>query len=145
MAPVYFYLLLAVALLGTELLVMQFSVLWFLLFGLGALVAAVVCWFSPQLGYAAATGIFVLASLGLSALLYRPLVRNLRSMPAPGNDAIGQSVTVLAAITPDRPGKVSWSGSDWQAELAAGETALQAGDSAVIRRLEGIRLIVGRA
>ena len=80
----------------------------------------------------------------ISALLY-PFLKRWQNKPSEiaGNDAIGQSAKVLEAITADQEGKVSWSGTDWPAQLANGEEALAVGDTAVIRQLAGIRLIVG--
>lgn len=145
MSPALFYLLLAVALIGLELLIMQLSVFWFMFVGLGALLTSLVGWMYPGMSWVSATGLFVLASVIISLALYRPLKRWQDKPGAmPGNDALGQSAEVTASITADKPGKVFWSGTDWPAELAAGEQALDAGEFVVIRRLEGIRLIVGR-
>ncbi|NND82780.1 MAG: NfeD family protein [Gammaproteobacteria bacterium] len=144
MTPALFYLLLALALIGMELLIMQLSVFWFLFIGLGALVAALAGWVMPELSWTAVTALFLVSSIVISVALYRPLMR-WQNKPAPiaGNDAIGQTVKVVQAISADSEGKVQWSGTDWPARLAAGEEPLAEGQSAVIRKLEGIRLIVG--
>ena len=145
MDPALFYLLLALGLIGTELLIMQLSVFWFLFIGLGALVASLAAWLIPEMSWAVATGIFVVSSVLVSAALY-PLLKKWQDKPAiiPGNDAIGQKVKIIEPISADQPGRVLWSGTDWLAQLAEGEAAFELGESAVIRKLEGIRLFVGR-
>jgi membrane protein implicated in regulation of membrane protease activity len=145
MAPAFFFLLLALALIGTELLIMQLSVFWFLFIGLGALIASLAAWLIPEMSWSVATGIFIVSSVLVSAVLY-PFLKKWQDQPAviPGNDAIGQKVKVIAAISTDKDGRVSWSGTDWSAQLAEGEAAFELGESAIIRRLTGIHLIVGR-
>jgi len=60
-----------------------------------------------------------------------------------GNNAIGQQVTIKQPVGPATRGTVSWSGSDWQAELAQGESVtLSAGDAAKVVSVEGIRLLI---
>jgi len=70
LSPAMFYLIVAVALISAELLIMQFSVFWFLFFGVGALVASVAAWIFPQLTWVASTVIFLLASAGIALALY---------------------------------------------------------------------------
>lgn len=145
MTPAFLYLLVAVALIGTELLLMQLSVFWFLFFGLGALATSLICWVFPELSWFSSSIIFIIASGAISAALY-PMLRNWQNKKSPisGNDAIGQTVEVTQAISSGKKGKVIWSGTDWPAQLAKGEADLAEGDTAVIRKLKGIRLIVGR-
>ena len=145
MTPAFLYLLVAVALIATELLIMQFSVFWFLFFGLGALITSLVCWLLPDLSWAYATAVFVIASSLVSLGLY-PILKRWQDKPAPiaGNDAIGQTAMVIETIAAGKTGKVSWSGTDWPAQMADGEAPLEVGASVKIRKLEGIRLIVGR-
>lgn len=143
-SPAAFYLILAVILIGSELLILQLSVFWFLFFGIGALIVAMVSWFMP-LSWLASTGLFLGSSL-LMALLLFPALRKWQAKPSPiaGNDAIGQQVQVIETISTDSNGKVLWSGSDWNAQLADSEQEIVAGETAIIVKLEGIRLFVGR-
>lgn len=145
MSPALFYLLVAVGLISTELLIMQFSVFWFLFFGLGALLTSIVAWLAPDISWFVATLIFLVASIGVSAVLY-PMLRKWQNRPSPiaGNDSIGQKVEVIKAISGHKKGKVLWSGSEWPAEADNSDDNFAKGDTAVIRKLEGIRLIVGR-
>ncbi|MFT4636389.1 MAG: hypothetical protein ACI854_002704 [Arenicella sp.] len=142
-SPAVFYLGLAVVLIGAELLILQLSVFWFLFFGIGALIVAVVSWFVP-LTWLVSTIIFFFSSLAIAALLY-PILKKWQAKPGPiaGNDAIGQRVVVLKAISRGKNGRVQWSGSKWNAELADGEDDIAVGEAAVIVKLEGIRLFVG--
>ncbi|MBT8115069.1 MAG: hypothetical protein KJP04_06800 [Arenicella sp.] len=145
MSPALFYLLLAVALIGMELWIMQLSVFWFMFIGLGALLTSLVGWLFPQMSWVSATALFLVFSVIISVALYRPLKRWQNKPGAmPGNDALGQSAQVTQPISANKQGKVLWSGSEWPAELAAEEEAFAVGETAVIRKLEGIRLIVGR-
>ena len=145
MSPTMFYLIFAVALIGAELIIMHFSVFWFLFFGVGALLASLVGWIFPELSWAWSTGVFLVGSLATAALLYPPLKRwQAKPGPIAGNDVIGQSVEVIEQIAQGKEGKVLWSGSDWPARLAEGNEPIDVGDHAVIKELQGIRLIVGK-
>lgn len=146
MSPALFYLIVAVVLISAELLIMQFSVFWFLFFGLGALLASVAAWAFPELSWFFVSAIFLVASVASALALY-PKLKRWQNQPGPiaGNDAIGQRVEVIETVSADREGKVIWSGSDWPARLdKSQEQPLEQGESAVIKQLSGIRLIIGR-
>ena len=145
MSPAMFYLIVAVVLIGAELVIMQFSVFWFLFFGIGALITSIVGWALPDLSWITLTVIFLGASIAITLALY-PMLRKWQNKPAPiaGNDAIGQRVKVTKPISADNQGEVTWSGSKWPAQVDNTSDTFEAGDTAVIRRLEGIRLIVGK-
>lgn len=144
LSPAVFYLGLAVVLIGAELLIMQLSVFWFLFFGIGALVVALIGLVTP-LSWLASTSLFLLSSIIIAFALY-PILRKWQNKPAPiaGNDAIGQQVKVLETVSQSENGKVHWSGSEWPAQLADGEEDIVEGAAAVIVKLEGIRLFIGR-
>lgn len=60
-----------------------------------------------------------------------------------GNNAVGQRVVVKKPVEKGQSGVVSWSGSDWEAELANGQVeTIQAGESARVISVEGIKLLV---
>lgn len=144
MTPFWFFLIVAVALLATELLVFQFTTFWLFFVGLGALCAAIFAWLSGGAGFISTTAVFAVASALITALLYAP-IRRWQSAPTTisDNNAIGQKVIVSEPIQPGVAGKANWSGTDWQAELAGGLNAtLMAGDTARVVAVEGIRLIV---
>jgi len=145
MTPASLFLIIAAILIGTELLIMQFSVFWLMFFGLGALLTSAVCWLMPELGMTAAVSIFFVSSLIVSAALY-PMLKRWQNKPAPlaGNDAIGKSATVVESIPAGGSGKVFWSGVNWPAENADQNRAFEVGETVTIQKLEGIRLIVGK-
>nr|CAA6819657.1 MAG: Unknown protein [uncultured Thiotrichaceae bacterium] len=145
MTPAVFFLLLAVAFIATELLIMQFSIFWFFIIGLGALDAALVAWLFPSLSWTSVTGLFVVFSV-LSAVLLLPMLKRWQAKPSElaGHDAIGQEVEVLEVVSSLSKGKVLWSGTEWIARTENGEADFQAGDMATIRKVEGITLFVGR-
>ncbi len=146
MNPFWLFLVVGVGLLATELLVFQFTTFWLFFIGLGALVAACYAWLSGDPSYLISTIVFVLASAVITALLYRPL-RRWQNQPSDmaGNNAVGQRVAVKQAVRQDQAGVVNWSGSDWEAELAGGQTEeIPVGDFARVVSVEGIRLQVSK-
>lgn len=142
--PFWLFLIVGVVLLATELLVFQFTTFWLFFIGLGALVAAAFAWVAGGSTMLVTTGVFVVASAAITAVLYSP-IRKWQNAPGSisDNNAIGQKVVVKTAIKPAIAGTVSWSGSDWQAELVEGsEDELAPGQTARVVQVEGIRLIV---
>ena len=142
--PFWLFLILGVVLLATELLVFQFTTFWLFFIGLGALVAAAFAWGVGGSSMLVTTGVFVVASALITAVLYAP-IRKWQNTPGPisDNNAVGQKVVVKSTISPVSGGTVSWSGSEWQAELVEGsERELVAGQTARVVSVEGIRLIV---
>ncbi len=156
MTPVLFFCLLGLALVALELIVFQLSVFWLLFIGSGALLASGLGWLLGIEDWSILIAFFVVASALLTLALYRPLKRwQNAASPIAGNDAIGQEVRVVSAISANQAGAVQWSGSEWPAALAddnsdddsvsAGELSgvvLAPGDKAYIVKLEGIRLFV---
>lgn len=144
MTPFTLFFALAVLLLAIELLVLQFTVFWVAFFGMGALVAAICVHFFPALDWGGTTVVFVVASAAICFALFRPL-RKWQSGPAAaaGNDAIGQRVSVIKTVAHGAPGQVHWSGTDWRAELAEGESEkIEGGAQAEIVALSGITLYI---
>ena len=144
LSPFWLFLVLGVVLVATELLVFQFTTFWLFFIGLGALVAAAFAWVAGGSTLLVTTAVFVVASATITALLYAP-IRKWQSGPSQISDhnAIGQKVLVKTAITPSSAGTVSWSGSEWQAELLEGaEGELTPGQTASVVQVEGIRLIL---
>lgn len=141
-SPFYFFISAAVVLFALELAIFQLSVFWFLFAALGASITAGICWFVPETSWTAAIGYFAFATLAVVTVMF-PMLRRLQtgSGSMPGNDAVGQLVTVTTAMEPGQKGKVIWSGRDWDARLSSdAPSGLQVGEEAVIESLEGIRL-----
>lgn len=142
--PVYFFLVLGLAAILIEIVLLQLTTFWLLFIGLGALVSALVMYLFPSMGWAGGAATFVVVTSLTTLVLYKPL-RKWQKAPSPiqGNDALGQRVSVIEEISPDQPGKVEWSGADWDAELASGATeSIEAGSEAEIVEMTGITLIV---
>lgn len=142
--PFWLFLISGVALVAIELLIFQFSAFWLFILGLGALAAAGYAWLSGDVTYTASFAVFLAATIGFTVLLYAPIRRWQKKPSAMSdNNAIGQRVTVKEPVGPSLRGTVSWSGSDWQAELAIGEsTTLAVGQEATVVDIKGIRLFV---
>lgn len=143
--PAVLFLLIAVVFIATELLVMQFSIFWFFIMGLGALAASLVAWLFPGLSWTVVTGLFVVMSAASAGVLL-PILKRWQKKPAvlAGHDAIGQEVEVLQTVSATSSGRVMWSGAEWPARTVSGEADFQIGDTVIIRQVEGITLIVGR-
>lgn len=142
--PFWLFLIIGVALIATEVLVFQFTAFWLFFLGLGSLVAAGYAFLSGDVTYTATLIVFLVASVAFTILFFAP-IRRWQKKPSAmsGNNAVGQQVTIKESVGPSRRGTVSWSGSDWQAELAQGESAtLSAGDAAKVVSVEGIRLLI---
>jgi len=142
--PFWLFLIIGVALVAIELLVFQFTTFWLFFIGLGALVAAGYALLTNGVTYTATMIVFLGASVAFTILLYAP-IRRWQNKPSAmsDNNAIGQQVTVKEPVGPATRGTVSWSGSDWQAELAQGElVTLNTGDIATVVSVEGIRLLI---
>ena len=141
--PFLFFLMLGAALISAELLIFNLSVFWFLFVGIGAIIAALFAWLVPESGWLMSSIAFVVGSALASIVLYSPL-RRWQQKPSimPGNDALGQEVSVLEPITTSKSGKVSWSGTTWDAKLAEGSEALEPEEQAEIAEISGIILFV---
>lgn len=141
--PANFFMAFGLTMIVVEVAVMQLSTFWFLYIGLGALFAALVLWVAPGLGWMGGMACFVVSTVIITVLINKPL-RQWQKKPGAiaGNDAVGQSVDVLQDISADKPGKVSWSGSEWHAELVAGGPDIKAGERATIVSMHGITLVV---
>lgn len=146
MNPFWLFLVIGVGLLAVELLVFQFTTFWLFFIGIGALIAAAFAWFVGDASYLMTTLVFVIASAAVTALLFSPL-RRWQQQPSSisGNNAVGQKVIVKNPVSNGSGGLVSWSGSDWQAELAGDQQdEIGAGESAYVVAVEGIKLVVAR-
>lgn len=141
--PVNFFITLGLAMIVVEVAIMQLSTFWFLYIGLGAVITALLLWLMPGLGWTGGMAVFVVTTVLITVLINRPL-RQWQNKPGviAGNDAVGQTVEVLQEISTDKPGKVSWSGSEWHAELAAGASSIEVGTRATIVSMHGITLVV---
>ena len=143
-SPVTFFLVLGISAILIEVVLLHLTTFWLLFLGIASLLAALFVFIFPQWGWLGGTIVFGVSLVGTVFLLHRPLKR-WQAAPSPmeGNDAIGQIAEVSNAISPQSPGKVSWSGTEWQAELVDGESAqVEPGDKVTIKQVAGITLFV---
>lgn len=142
--PVYFFLILGLAAILIEVVLLQLTTFWLLFIGIGALLASLVLFIVPDIGWVGGTAVFVVITVMTTLVLYRPL-KKWQSAPAPiqGNDARGQKVSVIETVSAEKSGTVIWSGTDWRAELVPGETdSIEQGQQAEIVEMTGITLII---
>jgi len=146
MSPFLFFLLLGVVLITIELLVLGLSAFWFLFIGFGALITALFAYFSGDTTWLSSSLVFVVSSLAISWGGYKPLKRwQDTAQQLPGNDAIGQRVSVVTWDEDAQKGKVTWSGTEWNAVASPESEKLLQTDSMKIAALSGIQLTVEKA
>lgn len=143
-APAYFFLIIGVVAILIEVVLLQLTTFWLLFVGIGALLASLVVWIFPEMGWVGAMIVFAVGTAVITLLLMRPLKR-WQHGPSPmhGNDAIGQKVTAIDEISAGEPGNVMWSGADWSAELQVGvDRVVAPGEQAEIVDMRGITLVI---
>ena len=111
-------------LIGLLLLLLEFVMpgLIIAFFGLGAWVVALVCVFM-EIDLTWQLGIFIAASV-ISLLLLRRAIKGVffghvkgeQDLSEDLKEFIGEKVVTRTAISPSRPGKVEFHGTDWNAE-----------------------------
>lgn len=140
--PITFFLVLGGVLLALEVIVFQFTSVWLMLIGVGAVLTGVLLWLVPSLSWTGGFIAFAVLSALVTIALLKPLRRwQQQEGKAPGNDAIGQQVEILEAVSTDSAGKAKWSGGVFNAVLAEGqEQTLEAGKPATITDMKGITL-----
>jgi membrane protein implicated in regulation of membrane protease activity len=117
----------------------------FLFAGLAALVTGILVEYgvaSPD-GYGQWAWFFGLTA-AWAAILWKPMQRFMKTPKEGGySNMVGDDATVIeGGLAPGSKGKVRWSGTIMDAELAPGMAALPAGASVIIREVKGNTLIV---
>jgi membrane protein implicated in regulation of membrane protease activity len=138
-------------LVGLGLILLEFVLPGVILvfFGVGAWCAALTTWIGVSGGLAGQLWVFAISSTLLLLLLRRRVRARLSGYTSDTQDPNvnldefrGQRVTVLTAIEPGQSGgRVEYKGAGWN---AVAETALAAGERAVIVGKDGITLRVSR-
>lgn len=136
----WFWLSLGIVLIAAEIVVPGFVVFFF---GVAALLVGGLCWFFPDISPTAQLAIFILASLFslfFFRTFFRKTFRGYEDTEGDVNDEFtGRHATVTEAIAPNAPGKVTFNGTDWQAES---DQELGVGTRVQITRRNNITLIV---
>jgi membrane protein implicated in regulation of membrane protease activity len=136
-------------LLGLILILLEFAIPGVILvfFGLGAWITCITSWLHLTDGWTSQLLTFGISSVVLLLLLRRWLGARLRGYVGDAHDPSdnidefkGARVVVTVEITPGKTGgKVEYKGAAWS---AVSETALAAGDEAVVEKADGITLVV---
>lgn len=115
----------------------------FAFLGAGALLTALCAWTGLTPTLPGQLLCFALVSVGALALFRKPVRDrfNRRSREGEYSEFVGDAATVIRAIPPDGEGRISYRGTEWIA-LSESETVIPAGRQVVIRRLDGIRVVV---
>lgn len=142
MNAIYTWLLLTAALLLIEALTAGLTTIWFA----GGAVAALICTFLGAPVWLQ-TGVFAAVSL-LLLLVTRPLAKKYmrKGSGATSLDRmIGQEVLVTEKIDNIRgTGEVQLDGQFWMARSVDNDQTIEKGEIAMIRAIQGVKLIVGK-
>lgn len=135
----YIYYILAICCFIGELFTMEFSLTCL---GIGAIGAGVTSW----LGFGRwwQVGVFaVVASvcwMGIRPLALRHFYKSTKHVKTPAEDVLGKEAIVETAIDPvHQTGRVKVLGESWKATAA---TALPAGTTCIVEKLDGVTLTV---
>ena len=143
-SPPLFWALLGVLLIGAEFFIPEFALFFF---GAGALITALAAGFVPGLsdGVLLQLGTWVFSSIALFFLLRKKFGTVFRGnlLQRTGSDEAGKSAVVIEQITPEKPGRVRYQGTSWQA-VSYTET-LEPGEKADILSQEDLVFVVTRS
>lgn len=137
-------------LVGLALILSEFQIPGVILvfFGIGAWVAAITTWTGMTPSLALQLWVFAGASLLLLVLLRRYVksrfLGHISASQDPGvnmDEFIGTAATVTEDIGPESEGRVEYKGAEWTARTESGQS-LPAGSPVIIRRVDGISLVV---
>ena len=134
------WLAVAVVLVVAEIMTASFFLLWF---GIGAAVASVIAYFSPE-NSALQLAVFVVVS-GVLFAASRPLAEKFTKDQPPGVGAdrfVGKTGVVLQEIDNIKnTGRVRTRKEEWRADSATGDI-IHEGDRIKVTRVEGTHLVV---
>ncbi|MBE0534432.1 MAG: NfeD family protein [Phycisphaerae bacterium] len=140
--PEIIWLLVGLGLMFLELMLPGLIVLFF---GLGAMIVAAVCFFAEitinqQLGLFILTSILMLVAMrGLLRKVFRGHAHSASGLEGNLSEFIGEHGVVKQTISPRRPGKIEFHGSDW---AAVADGTIEAGATVEITGRENITLKV---
>jgi membrane protein implicated in regulation of membrane protease activity len=131
------------AIVGVLLLIVELLTISFfsMFFGIGALATALLTYLNITEGITSQVLVFVLISLA-SIVLFRKQLRELFNRKGEVyQEMINERAKVSMTIPPKGEGKVFYRGADWIAENLHHET-IEAGSQVIIKKVDGIRLLV---
>jgi membrane protein implicated in regulation of membrane protease activity len=127
-----------IILLIVEILAISF---FFMFFGLGALATALLSFLEVTSDLTSQVIAFLVVSLG-SMMLFRKQIKELfNRRGGEYSEIINERAKVSVAIPAKGEGKVFFRGADWIAENLKRES-IEAGEQVVIRKIDGIKLLV---
>ncbi len=134
------WLIVGIALIGLEIIVPGFVIMFF---GLAAVAVGVLCWFFPAMPETIQLLLFSILSflmVWIMRKMFKKTFSGKNGAPEEVDDVFtGQHATVARAIEPGAPGKVTFNGTDWQAQS---DQALAVGTRVRIVRRDNITLTV---
>ena len=143
MNPALFWALCGLILIASEMLIPGFTIFFF---GLGALLNALLTLFLPGISVTLQGILWLASSLTLFALMRKYFRRIFGGTLICRDDNAaqnaGREVVVLEEIGPDKPGRVRFQGTSWEA--TSYDETIGAGERALILRQEELRFIVSR-
>ncbi len=119
-----------------EIITVNLVTIWF---ACGAIVSLFVSMFTDSV--AIQVIVFIIVSI-ISLLLTKPIVKKLKANkfePTNSDRFIGKSGDVVKKITPKERGEVKVLGTIW---TATSDETLEVGDSIVVEKIDGVKLIV---
>lgn len=138
-----FWSLIGLLLIASEMIIPGFTIFFF---GAGALFTALVSLILPRLGLGAQTLLWAGSSIAAFIFLRKRFRSVLKGTiiyrDAEADQYAGREAEVIDAISPDRPGRIRFQGTSWEA--VSYDESIPAGEKALILRREGMRFIVGR-
>ncbi|MFT4735476.1 MAG: hypothetical protein ACI9QN_002661 [Arcticibacterium sp.] len=129
--------------LGVALLILEiFSVSFFaIFFGVGAIVTALLTYLRLTIEVIPQIITFLVVSTGALLVFRKQILESFSKKSEQYSELLNEKAKVSMAIPAKGEGKVFYRGADWTAE-ALSESAIAKGATVLIRKVDGIRLLV---
>jgi membrane protein implicated in regulation of membrane protease activity len=129
--------------LGVALLILEiFSVSFFaIFFGVGAIVTALLTYLRLTIEVIPQIITFLVVSTGALLVFRKQILESFSKKSEQYSELLNEKAKVSMAIPAKGEGKVFYRGADWIAE-ALSESAIAKGATVLIRKVDGIRLLV---
>lgn len=143
--PPIILLIIGIILICIEILILQMVIGWLIIIGGAALLSALLLWLLPDIGWFFSILLFCFIATLSTLLLLKPVKRwQTAASPMPPRDIVGHKVVVTEAVSADQQGKITWSGTQWNARLdsSSPNERIEVDQEAEIVSMTGITLIV---
>lgn len=142
--PIFVWAVIGLLLVGSEFLVPGLVIIFF---GVGALLTSVLAAIVPGLKSNVAFQILIwLGASGFSLALLRKYFSRVfkgKTLIEDGSKSSGKSATVIEAISPERPGRVRFEGTTWNASSYT--ESFEPGETVEILKEDGLTFIVTKS